>query len=63
MLTTWARSPQPPTPHATWAITGAEAKNVARPMLKYLVVLSLGLLALIRFSPFSLWLPRTLGIL
>jgi tripartite ATP-independent transporter DctM subunit len=48
---------------ATCAITGTEAKNVARPMMKYLIVLALGLLALIFVPEFSLWLPRTLGIL
>ena len=47
---------------ATCAITGTEAKNVARPMLKYLIVLALGLLALIFVPEFSLWLPRKLGI-
>jgi tripartite ATP-independent transporter DctM subunit len=47
---------------ATCAITGTEVKNVARPMLKYLVVLALGLLALIFVPEFSLWLPRKLGL-
>jgi len=47
---------------ATCAITGTEAKNVARPMMKYLIVLALGLLALIFVPEFSLWLPRKLGI-
>lgn len=47
---------------ATCAITGTEAKNVAKPMLKYLIVLALGLLALIFVPEFSLWLPRKLGI-
>jgi tripartite ATP-independent transporter DctM subunit len=47
---------------ATCAITGTEVKNVARPMLKYLIVLALGLLALIFVPEFSLWLPRKLGI-
>ena len=47
---------------ATCAITGTEVKNVARPMMKYLVVLGLGLLALIFVPEFSLWLPRKLGI-
>jgi len=47
---------------ATCAITGTEAKNVAKPMLKYLLVLALGLLALIFVPEFSLWLPRKLGI-
>jgi tripartite ATP-independent transporter DctM subunit len=48
---------------ATCAITGTEAKNVAKPMMKYLLVLAAGLLALIFVPEFSLWLPRTLGIL
>src|SRR5690349_8957281 len=47
---------------ATCAITGTEAKNVAKPMLKYLIVLALGLLALIFVPEFSLWLPRKLGL-
>jgi tripartite ATP-independent transporter DctM subunit len=47
---------------ATCAITGTEAKNVATPMMKYLIVLALGLLALIFVPEFSLWLPRVLGI-
>ncbi|HKP66633.1 MAG TPA: TRAP transporter large permease subunit [Casimicrobiaceae bacterium] len=47
---------------ATCAITGTEAKNVAKPMLKYLIVLAPGLLALIFVPEFSLWLPRKLGI-
>src|SRR5258707_11073346 len=48
---------------ATCAITGTEVKNVARPMMKYLFVLALGLLALIFVPEFSLWLPRKLGLL
>ena len=48
---------------ATCAITGTEVKNVAKPMMKYLIVLAAGLLALIFVPEFSLWLPRTLGIL
>ena len=47
---------------ATCAITETEVKNVVRPMLKYLVVLAAGLLALILVPQFSLWLPRMLGI-
>jgi TRAP-type C4-dicarboxylate transport system permease large subunit len=47
---------------ATCAITGTEVKNVARPMLKYLIVLAVALLALIFIPEFSLWLPRKLGI-
>ena len=47
---------------ATCAITGTEVKNVARPMMKYLIVLALGLIVLIFVPEFSLWLPRKLGI-
>ncbi len=47
---------------ATCAITGTEVKNVVRPMLKYLAVLAVGLLALIAFPQFSLWLPHALGM-
>lgn len=48
---------------ATCAITGTQAKDVARPMLKYLLVLAAGLLALIFVPEFSLWLPRVTGVL
>jgi tripartite ATP-independent transporter DctM subunit len=48
---------------ATCAITGTAVKDVARPMMKYLIVLALGLLALIFVPEFSLWLPRKLGLL
>ena len=47
---------------ATCAITETEVKNVARPMLKYLVVLAVGLLAVILVPQLSLWLPRALGV-
>jgi tripartite ATP-independent transporter DctM subunit len=47
---------------ATCAITGTEVKNVARPMMKYLVVLVVGLVAVILVPQFSLWLPRVLGV-
>jgi len=46
---------------ATCAITGTEVKNVARPMMKYLAVLLLGLLCLIFVPSFSLWLPHMFG--
>ena len=36
---------------------------MARPMLKYLLVLAAGLLALIFVPEFSLWLPRVTGVL
>jgi tripartite ATP-independent transporter DctM subunit len=47
---------------ATCAITGTEVKDVARPMMKYLVVLVVGLVAVILVPQFSLWLPRVLGV-
>jgi len=47
---------------ATCAITDTEVKNVARPMMKYLIVLAVALLALIFVPQFSLWLPRMLGM-
>jgi tripartite ATP-independent transporter DctM subunit len=48
---------------ATCAITGTEMKNVARPMLKYLVVLFVVLMLLVFVPGFSLWLPRHFGML
>jgi tripartite ATP-independent transporter DctM subunit len=47
---------------ATCAITGTEVKAVARPMLKYLVVLCAALVVLILVPSFSLWLPTRLGL-
>jgi tripartite ATP-independent transporter DctM subunit len=47
---------------ATAAMTGTKTTAIARPMLKYLVVLVLALLALIVVPDFSLWLPRHLGM-
>ena len=47
---------------ATCAITGTEARNVAGPIVKYLGVLLLGLLALIFVPEVSLWLPGRLGL-
>ncbi|MBV9221412.1 MAG: TRAP transporter large permease subunit, partial [Methylobacteriaceae bacterium] len=48
--------------YATCTITGTETTKVARPMLKYLAVLFLGLLVLIFVPDFSLWLPGKLGM-
>ena len=47
---------------ATCAITGTEMKNVARPMLKYLVVLFIVLMVLVFVPAFSLWLPGRMGM-
>lgn len=47
---------------ATCAITGTEVRNVARPMMKYLLVLFVTLLVLVFVPGFSLWLPQRLGL-
>jgi tripartite ATP-independent transporter DctM subunit len=47
---------------ATCAITGTQVKDVARPMMKYLVVLLLTLILLVLVPSFSLWLPSRLGV-
>ncbi|QEL25394.1 TRAP transporter large permease subunit [Bosea sp. F3-2] len=47
---------------ATTAMTGTKIENVTRPMMKYLAVLIIALLALVVFPVFSLWLPRYLGM-
>jgi tripartite ATP-independent transporter DctM subunit len=47
---------------ATCAITGTQVKDVARPMMKYLVVLLLTLIVLVLVPSFSLWLPNRLGV-
>jgi tripartite ATP-independent transporter DctM subunit len=47
---------------ATCALTGTQVKDVARPMLKYLVVLFVTLLLLMLAPAFSLWLPARLGV-
>ncbi|HEX4329892.1 MAG TPA: TRAP transporter large permease subunit [Burkholderiales bacterium] len=47
---------------ATCAITGTEVKDVARPMLKYLVVLFVVLMLLVFVPAFSLWLPGRFGM-
>jgi len=47
---------------ATCAITGTKMKDVAKPMLKYLLVLFMGLMLLVFVPAFSLWLPRHFGL-
>jgi tripartite ATP-independent transporter DctM subunit len=47
---------------ATSAMTGTQIKYIVRPMMKYLAVLLIALLALILVPDFSLWLPRHLGM-
>ena len=47
---------------ATCAITGTRLQDVARPMVKYLMVLFLGLLLLVLVPAFSLWLPGRFGL-
>jgi tripartite ATP-independent transporter DctM subunit len=46
---------------ATCSITGTEIHHVIRPMLKYLAVLFVALLALVFVPAFSLWLPARYG--
>ncbi|WP_241288965.1 TRAP transporter large permease [Burkholderia stabilis] len=46
----------------TCAITGTEVRHVARPMVKYLLVLVVALVALILAPAFSLWLPARFGL-
>ncbi|CAG4894145.1 TRAP transporter large permease [Paraburkholderia saeva] len=47
---------------ATCAITGTQVSQVARPMLKYLLVLGITLVLLVLVPGFSLWLPSRLGM-
>ena len=46
----------------TNAMTGTQMRNVVRPMMKYLAVLVLALVALILVPSLSLWLPRSMGL-
>ena len=46
----------------TCAITSTEVRHVARPMVKYLLVLVAALVALILVPAFSLWLPAHFGL-
>lgn len=47
---------------ATVAMTGTRMGLVVRPMLKYLAVLVVALIALVLVPDFSLWLPRYFGM-
>lgn len=47
---------------ATCAITGTQVKDVARPMLKYLLVLFATLVVLVLVPAFSTWLPLRMGM-
>ncbi|WP_432725352.1 TRAP transporter large permease subunit [Variovorax sp. W6] len=47
---------------ATCAITGTQVKDVARPMMKYLVVLFATLVVLVLVPAFSTWLPLRMGM-
>ena len=47
---------------ATVAMTGTRMASVVRPMMKYMAVLLVALLALILAPEFSLWLPRLMGL-
>ena len=47
---------------ATCAITGTRMEEVARPMMKYLIVLFIGLMVLVFVPAFSLWLPSRFGL-
>jgi tripartite ATP-independent transporter DctM subunit len=47
---------------ATCAITGTQVTQVARPMLKYLLMLGITLVLLVLIPSFSLWLPSRLGM-
>jgi len=46
---------------ATCAITQTQVKDVAGPMLKYLLVLFAVLMVLVFVPAFSLWLPLRMG--
>ncbi|HXP95540.1 MAG TPA: TRAP transporter large permease subunit [Telmatospirillum sp.] len=47
---------------ATSVMTGTQVKKIVRPMMKYLAVLVIALLALVLVPEFSLWLPRHFGM-
>lgn len=47
---------------ATCAMTGTRVEDVARPMAKYLAILLAGIVILVLFPAFSLWLPMKLGL-
>ena len=47
---------------ATCAITGTQVKDVAGPMMKYLLVLFVTLMLLAVVPAFSLWLPTRMGL-
>jgi tripartite ATP-independent transporter DctM subunit len=47
---------------ATCTITGTQVKDVARPMLKYLAVLFVTLIAIVLVPGLSLWLPARFGL-
>ncbi|MCW0232082.1 MAG: TRAP transporter large permease subunit [Ferrovibrio sp.] len=47
---------------ATCTMTGTRVQDVARPMMKYLAILALGLVILVLFPTFSLWLPAKFGM-
>ncbi|MEK9970948.1 MAG: TRAP transporter large permease subunit, partial [Ferrovibrio sp.] len=47
---------------ATCTMTGTRVQDVARPMMKYLAILAIGLAILVLFPSVSLWLPTRFGM-
>ena len=47
---------------ATCTMTSTRVQDVARPMMKYLAILAIGLVILVLFPSFSLWLPSRFGM-
>ena len=47
---------------ATCSITGTQVKDVAKPMMKYLMVLAATLIVLVLVPSFSTWLPQRMGM-
>jgi tripartite ATP-independent transporter DctM subunit len=47
---------------ATCSITGTQVKDVAKPMMKYLMVLAATLILLVLVPSFSTWLPQRMGM-
>lgn len=47
---------------ATCTMTGTRVQDVAKPMMKYLAILAIGLVILVLVPNFSLWLPSRFGM-
>jgi TRAP-type C4-dicarboxylate transport system permease large subunit len=43
-------------------MTGTRVQDVAKPMMKYLAILAIGLVILVLFPSVSLWLPSRFGM-